>query len=232
MQKVCPYELGPLEHDTELTYHGCLTRRQAEMDAANSREEKAKKLPPECQVLCEERKLQATPVRTDMCLAGMESSLYLNGTWKEDTKPKGMDKARPYRMPKEEAKDKLTLEEELDAKSVFDPLAPSSQSSEAPSSQPRDELSPGSDAAGPNTLPHYCEGPITIAPFDVSVLGIPNKSTALSPVTDHENALLNLAPGSPVKNVGLTGVGHVAEGRGVALALASLCPLAHQQVQV
>ena len=76
------------------------------MDAADSREEEAKKLPPECQVACEEHKLEAIPMRTDVCLVGMESSLYPNWTGKEDTKPKETDKVRPYRMPKEEAKDK------------------------------------------------------------------------------------------------------------------------------
>ena len=153
------------------------------MDAADSREKKAKKLPQECQVAHEEHKLQATPMRMDVCPVGMESSLYLNWKLKQDMKPRGADKATPYRMLKDEAKEKL--EEELDAKSVFDPLAPSSQSSEVPSSQPHDEVNPGTDVAGPKTLLHFCEGPVTIPPFDVSILGIPNKDTTLSPVTDH-----------------------------------------------
>ena len=106
------------------------------------------------------------------------------------------------------------MEEELDAKSVFDPLAPSSQSSEAPSSQSHDGFSPRLEVAGPKTPPHFSEGPVTIPPFDVSVLDIPNKSPVMSPVTDHENALLNLVPGSPVKNVALTGVSRIHRGSG------------------
>ena len=48
-QKKCPYQLGPLEHDTELAYHRHLARREAESDAADSCKEEAKKLLPECQ---------------------------------------------------------------------------------------------------------------------------------------------------------------------------------------
>ena len=171
-------------------------------DKPCSREEEAKKLPKEHQAVHHPCQLQAMPMRMDVYPAGMEGSLYPNWVLKQDTKPKRTDRARPYKSPKEEAKEKLTLEEELDAQSVFDPLAPSSQSSEAPSSQPHDELNPRTDAAGPKTPPHFCEGPVTIPPFDVSVLGITNKNAAMSPVTDHENAVLNLAPGSPVTNVG------------------------------
>ena len=48
----------------------------------------------------------------------------------------------------------------------------------------------------------------------MSLLGIPNKSSILSPVTEKENALLSLVPGSPVKNVALNGVSQVARGSG------------------
>ena len=179
------------------------------MDTADSREEEAKKLPPECQVAHEERKQQAMPAREDVCPAGMESSLYLNWHHMQVTPPKKTDKTSPYKMPKEETEDKLSLEDELNADSVFDPLAsqlseaPGSQPSGVPSSQHCDETSPGSESTGPKTRLHFSEGPITIPPFDVSVLGIPNKSAALSPMTDQENTLLNLVPGSPVKSVGL-----------------------------
>ena len=60
------------------------------------------------------------PVRMDVHPASMESSIYPSWRCKQDTKPKGAVQARPYRTPKEEAKKKLTLQEELDAKSVFD----------------------------------------------------------------------------------------------------------------
>ena len=178
------------------------------MGAADSREEEAKKLPPECQVAHEQQQRQVMPAWTDICPAGMEGSLYPNWQWMQDTKPKGADKASPYKMPKDEAmKEKISLEEELNTKSVFDPLAPSSQSSEAPSSQLCDEASPGSDAAGPKIPPHFSETPISIPPFDMSILDIPNKSVALSPVMDCENAL---APGSPVKGVGPSRIGCVS----------------------
>ena len=118
-------------------------------------------------------------------------------------------------MQKPEAmKEKISLEEELNAKSVFDLLAPSSQSSEAPSSEPCDRTIPGSDVAGPKTPPHFSETPVSIPPFDMSILDIPKKSTALSPVMDHENALLNLAPGSPVKGVGPSRISRVSRGSG------------------
>ena len=77
----------PLEHDTELAYHRHLARRQAEMHAADSREEEAKKLPPERQAACEERKMQAMTARSDMILMGMENALYPNWKCKQDTKP-------------------------------------------------------------------------------------------------------------------------------------------------
>ena len=149
-----------------------------------------------------------------MIPSGMEGSLYPNWMPKENTKPKGANKVRPYKTSKEEAQKKLSLEEELDAKSVFDPLASSSQSSGMPSSQPLGEPSPGLEAAGCKTPPHFSEGPATIPPFDLSLLNIPNKSPVMSPVTDNENALLNLAPGSPVKNMALTGVGRIGRGSG------------------
>ena len=91
------------------------------MDAADSKEEEAKKLPLEHQVAHEEWKQQAMPARMDLIPTGMESSLYQNWWCMRDTKPKNIEKASPYKMPKEEAEEKLSLEDELDADSVFDP---------------------------------------------------------------------------------------------------------------
>ena len=185
------------------------------MDTADSREEEAKKLTSECQAAHEQWQRQATPAQMNISPAGMEGSLYPNWQRMQDTKPKGAGKGSPYKMPKDEAmKEKISLEEELDAKSVFDPLAPSSELSEAPGSQPRDEASPGSDVAGPKTPPYFSETPISILPFDVSILDIPNKSAALSPVMDCENALLNLLPGLPVKGVEPSRIGCVSRGSG------------------
>ena len=80
-------------------------------------------------------------------------------------------------MPREDAGGRLTLEEELDASSVFDPL----QSSQG--------------AEGPQTPPHYSETPTPILQFDIAKVGMLPK---MSPITDQENALLNVTPGSPV----------------------------------
>ena len=108
-------------------------------------------------------------------------------TGRQDTKPSKTDRARPYKMPKDEKVEKLSLEEELDADSVFDPLAPSSQSSTAPDSQ--------QESAGPKTPLHFSEGPMTIPPFYLSLLNMPAKDTALSPVPEQDATLLGLAPG-------------------------------------
>ena len=98
-----------------------------------------------------------------------------------------------YRMPREDACRCLTLEEELDASSVFDPL----QSSQG--------------AEGPQMLPHYSETPIYIPQFDIAKVGVLPK---MSPITDQENALLNLAPGSPVTHATPPGLGQGKGGSG------------------
>ena len=88
-----------------------------------------------------------------------------------------LDTPQPYRMPGEDAGGCLTLEEELNASSVFDPL----------------HLSQG--AEGPLTLQHYSETLTQIPQFDIARVGVLPK---MSPITDQENALLSVAPGSPV----------------------------------
>ena len=80
-------------------------------------------------------------------------------------------------MPREGAGRRLTLEEELDASSVFDPL----------------QSSQGAD--GPRMLPHYSETPTPILQYDIAKVGVLPR---MSPITDQENALLNVTPGSPV----------------------------------
>ena len=96
-------------------------------------------------------------------------------------------------MPREDASGRLTLEEELDASSVFDPL----QSSQG--------------AEGPQTLPHYSKTPTYIPPFNIAKVGMLPK---MSPITDQENALLNLAPGSPVTRAAPPGLGRGKGGSG------------------
>ena len=103
------------------------------------------------------------------------------------------DTPQPYQTPREDAGGRLTLEEELDASSVFDPL----QSSHG--------------AEGPQTPPHYSETPIYIPQFDIAKLGVLPK---MSPVTDQENALLNLAPRSPVTRATPRGLGRGKGGSG------------------
>ena len=100
---------------------------------------------------------------------------------------------QPYRMPREDAGGCLTLEEELDASSVFDPL----QSSQG--------------AEGPRTLPHYSKTPTHIPQFDIAKVGVLPK---MSPITDQENALLNVAPGSPVMRAAPPGLDRGQGGSG------------------
>ena len=109
---------------------------------------------------------------------------------------------QPYRMPREGAGRRLTLEEELDASSVFDPL----QSSQG--------------AEGPRMPPHYSETPTTIPPFDIAKVGVLPR---MSPITDQENALLNVTPGSPVRTPPLQDWTEVRAGQGVAHALTAPC---------
>ena len=86
------------------------------------------------------------------------------------------------------------LEEELDAASVFDPLKPDSQSSQL-DTQGCSVSDSTLGMEGLRMLPHYSEEPALIPPFDLVWVGILPK---MLPVTDQENELLNLAPGSPI----------------------------------
>ena len=108
----------------------------------------------------------------------MSTTLYPDWVLSRAGKRSSPDTPQPYRTPREGAGGCLTLEEELDASSIFDPL----QSSQG--------------AEGPQTLPHYSETPTTIPPFDIAKVGVLPR---MSPITDQENALLNVAPGSPVR---------------------------------
>ena len=108
------------------------------------------------------------------------------------------------------------FEEELDAKSMFDPLLGlGSQSSQLLDSQPSTSLDTTMGAAGPKTLSHFSETSPTIPPFDVALLGLP---APMLPMMVGENALLNLAPGSPVKTLAPPGI-----GRGVRVSGWSSC---------
>ena len=122
------------------------------------------------------------------------AALYPDWIMRSKTKPTGRDTPRPYRAPKEDADWNLTLDVELDAASMFDPLQPASQSSQ-PDTQHYSMPDTTVGAEGPRTLLHYSKTPVIILPFDLAQVGILPR---MSPVTDHEDKLLNLAPESPV----------------------------------
>ena len=126
------------------------------------------------------------PRKDGMSSTSMSATLYPDWVLSRAGKCTSPDSPQPYRTPREDTGGRLTLEEELDASSVFDPL----------------QLSQG--AEGPQTLPHYSETPICIPQFDIAKVGVLPK---MSPVTDQENALLNLAPGSPVTSAAPPGLG-------------------------
>ena len=129
------------------------------------------------------------------------------------------------------------LEEELDAKSVLDPLfGLGSQSSQPLGSQSSTLPDTTTGAAGPKTLLHFSETLPTIPPFDLALLGLP---APMSPITAGENALLSLVPGLPVKSSAPPGIGHGAreleEGVRPSLEInsvqtASMPLLAHRRI--
>ena len=145
------------------------------------------------------------PTKVDVSSTNTGVPLYPNWIMRNKTKPAGCDVPRPYWAPKKDAGDGLTLEEELDVASIFDPLKPDSQSS-----QPDAQGCPASDstlgAEGPRMPPHYSEAPAMIPPFDLAQVGILPK---MSPITDRENKLLNLALGSPITRTALLGLNQV-----------------------
>ena len=123
----------------------------------------------------------------------MSATLYPDWVLSRAGKRSSPDTPQPYRTPREGTGGRLTLEEELDASSIFDPLQ-SSQGTE-----------------GPQTPPHYSETPTTIPPFDIAKVGVLPR---MSPITDQENALLNIAPGSPVRRAAPPGLDRGQGGSG------------------
>ena len=146
------------------------------------------------------------PTNPDIAHSSSQADLYPNWVWTPVTKPQGGDQHRPYRTPRQEADQNCTLEEELDAKSMFDPLfGLGSQSSQPLGSQSSALPDTTTGAAGPKTPSHFSETLPTIQPFDLALLGLP---ALMSPVMAGKNALLSLAPGSPVKSSAPPGIGH------------------------
>ena len=172
-------------------------KRQADKEAVDSRKAVMEQLSPEQQVAHAERQAWPMPTSSDAASTRLETPLCPNWVQKQETKPRGSDLPRPYKTHKEDANRGLTLEEELDANSVFDPLVSGSQSSQPWDSQPSSTPDTTTEAAGPKTPPHFCEASATIPPFDLTLLGMP---APMSPMMEGENALLNLVLGSPVKS--------------------------------
>ena len=178
-QKEQECTLKDLERDTEVVYRARIIRRQEDKLIADSKEAATKDLPPERRAACAERQAGAMPRKDGMSSTSMSTTLYPDWVLSRAGKRSSPDTPQPYWMPREGAGRRLTLEEELDASSIFEPL----QSSQG--------------AEGPRTPPHYSETPTTILPFDIAKVGVLPR---MSPITDQENALLNVAPGSPVRH--------------------------------
>ena len=216
-QKLLTCSLNDLECNTEVVYQERLMKRENDKLAADSREATAKELPPDRQVAHAERQARAMPTNLDVAPLSSQADLYPNWVRAPVTKPQGGNQPRPYRMPRQEADRNCTLEEELDAKSMFDLLfGLGSQSSQPLGFQSSASLDTTMGAAGPKTPPHFSETSPTIPPFDLALLGLP---APMSPITVGENALLNLAPGSPVKSLALPGIGRGARVFGMEFLL-------------
>ena len=119
-------------------------------------------------------------MKVDVTSTSMGATLYPDWIMRSKTKPIGRDMPRPYQMPREDASRGLTLEEELDAASMFDPLQLASQSSQLdPQHCSKPDTTLGTE--GLRTLLHYSEMPASIPPFDLAQVGILPK---MSPMTD------------------------------------------------
>ena len=184
-QKEQECTLNDLERDTEVVYRARIIRRQEDKLIADSKEAAMKNLPPEQGAAGAERQAGTTPRKDDMSSTSMSATLYPDWVLSRAGKHSSPDTPQLYRMPREGPGRCLSLEEELDASSVFDPL----QSSQG--------------AEGPRTPPHYSETPTTILPFDIAKVGVLPR---MLPITDHENALLNVAPGSHVRRAAPPGL--------------------------
>ena len=177
----------------EVVCRARIIRRQGDGVLADSREAATKDLPPERRAARAERQAGATPGRDGMGSTGVSATLCPDWVLSQAGRRMSPDTPQPYQTPREDTGGRLTLEEELDASSVFDPL----QSSWG--------------AEGPQTPPHCSETPVCILQFDMAKVGVLPK---MSPITDQENALLNLAPGSPITRAAPPGLGRGKGGSG------------------
>ena len=157
--------LNDLERDMEVVYRARIIKRKEDKLLADSKEAAAKDLPPEQGAARVERQASTTPRRDDVSSTSMSTTLYPNWVLSRAGKCTSPDMPQPYRMPREGTEGCLTLEEELDASFLFDPL----------------QLSQG--AEGPRMPPHYSETPTHIPQFDVARVGMLLK---MLPITDQE----------------------------------------------
>ena len=195
-QKFLAVALNDLKRDTEAVYRTCVIKRQDDKACADSKEAAAQELLPEQQAAHAERQASTVPTKVNVSSTSTGVPLYPNWVVRSKTKPTGCNAPRLYWAPKEGTGNGLTLEEELDAASVFDPLKPDSQSSQL-DAQDSSTSDSALGAEWPNTLPHYSDMSATVPPFDLAQLGILPK---MLPVTEWENEFLNLMPGSPIRH--------------------------------
>ena len=192
-QKEQECALNDLERDKEVVYRARIIRMQEDKVLADTKEAAAKDLPPERQAARAERQAGAMPRKDGVSSTSMSATLYPNWVLSQAGRCPGPDAPQPYQTPRGDAGRPLTLEEELDASSVVDPLQ-SSQGAEVP-----------------RTLPHYSETPTYIPQFDIARVGVLPK---MSPITDQESALLNLAPGLAVTHAAPPGLSRGKGGPG------------------
>ena len=130
-QKEQECTLNDLERDTEVVYRARIIRRQEDKLLADSKEAAMKDLPPERRAARTERQAGAMPRKDGVSSTSMSTTLYPDWVLSRAGKRTSPDMPQPYRMPREDAGRHLTLEEELDASSVLDPLQ-SSQGADGP----------------------------------------------------------------------------------------------------
>ena len=208
-QKEQECALNNLERDTEVVYRARIIRRQEDKLLPDSKEAAAKDLLPERWAARTERQASAMPRKDGMSSTSMSTTLYPDWVLSWAGKRTSPDTPQTYRMPREGTGRRLTLEEELDASSMFNPL----------------QSSQGAD--GPRMPPHYSETPTLIPQFDIAKVGVLPR---MLPITDQENALLNIAPGSPVRRAAPPGLDRGQGGSGRSscsdspMSLGSLVP--------
>ena len=201
-QQRCHAALNDLEKATEQLYDRSLAAKAQDKKRRAKAEADRAQLPPDHQLACKKRQEQAKITSTVTSPANDVD--YPHWHHQPCHKTPGLDIPHPYATPKETdtAGHDAKLNKELGLDKVFDPLA-SGDASPAP---------------GPQTPPVYGRDTTTIPPIclptsggsgDSSVGGL--ISSVASPVTKHNDRLLNgLPPGSPME-VGFPGHQALAE---------------------